>query len=88
MSRETAASPREVVEQVAVGTTVEVESEGQVERWTICRVGDSKPDLGVVSEEAPLARALLGAHQGESRSYVVGTRTWLVSVRRIRRAVQ
>jgi transcription elongation GreA/GreB family factor len=70
---------------VTVGSIVEVERAGEMEVWAIHPAGGSNPEIGIISEDAPLARALIGAQEGEMRSYSVGVRVWVVAVTRIQR---
>lgn len=66
----------------AIGASIEVEwSDGRRETWTLGHDGDAS--AGVLSVDAPFARAVLGATVGESRTYAVGDRVWSVLVRRI-----
>jgi transcription elongation GreA/GreB family factor len=68
---------------VGVGTTVEIERDGETEKWQIAREGESDIAAGVIASNAPLARALLGAASGETRSFQAGDHEWTVSVRAV-----
>lgn len=44
---------------VDIGETVLLQNDGEVERYTIVSPAESNPDLGCISYESPLGRALL-----------------------------
>lgn len=50
---------------VRVGSTVVVEVEGDEERYTIVGAIEAKPTQGLISNESPVGRALLGLRPGE-----------------------
>src|SRR5215217_6337090 len=52
-------------EFVSVGSTVVVEVEGDEERYTIVGAIEAKPAQGLISNESPVGRALLGLRPGE-----------------------
>ncbi len=53
-------------EHVAIGSTVEVESEGGAETFTIVGSAEARPAEGKISNESPVGRALIGRKIGES----------------------
>lgn len=52
-------------EEVRIGSTVIVEVEGEEERYTIVGAIEAKPAQGLISNESPVGRALLGRRPGE-----------------------
>ena len=50
---------------VQIGSTVEVESDGQREKYTIVGSAEASPGDGKISNESPVGRALLGHKKGE-----------------------
>jgi len=48
------------VNMVKIGSTVETLSEGRVKKFTIVGSNDAKPGEGLISNESPLGKALLG----------------------------
>jgi transcription elongation factor GreA len=52
-------------EQVRVGSTVVVDVEGEEERYTIVGAIEAKPAQGLISNESPVGRALLGLRPGD-----------------------
>lgn len=75
----------ERVQRVRSGATVEIvrNEDRALETWTIRGDGASDPSLGLISSDAPLARALLGARVGEQRTFRAAGREWTVRVDRI-----
>jgi transcription elongation factor GreA len=53
---------------VAVGSTVVVEVDGDEERYTIVGAIEAKPAAGLISNESPVGKALLGKRAGEDAS--------------------
>ncbi len=51
---------------VGLGSTVVVEIEGDEERYTIVGAIEAKPAAGLISNESPVGRALLGKRPGET----------------------
>jgi len=53
--------------RVHFGATVTLEriEDAEEERYTICGVLESEPDIGLISVHAPLARAMLGKEEGD-----------------------
>lgn len=54
-------------DKVTVGSTVKVldEEMGETEQYKIVGVIESNPDLGLISNESPIGKALLGHKKGE-----------------------
>ena len=52
-------------ETVRLGSTVVVEVEGDEERYTIVGAIEAKPSLGLISNESPVGKALLGKRVGQ-----------------------
>lgn len=50
---------------VRIGSTVVVDAEGDEERYTIVGAIEAKPSAGLISNESPVGRALLGKRPGE-----------------------
>ncbi len=71
-----------ISDEVRIGSTVVVDVEGEEERYTIVGAIEAKPAQGLISNESPVGRALLGlrpgqetvamAPHGETRLRVVG----------------
>jgi transcription elongation factor GreB len=77
-------SPPKAPNAVTVGTCVTVEVEDgddvQVRRFVVAGFDDGDPAAGRVSYTAPLARALLGASEGENRVLHLDGRERVVAV--------
>ena len=52
-------------DEVRLGTTAVVEIEGDEERYTIVGAIEAKPAAGLISNESPVGRALLGRKVGD-----------------------
>ena len=52
-------------DEVRLGSTVVVEIEGDEERYTIVGAIEAKPAAGLISNESPVGRALLGRKVGD-----------------------
>ena len=52
-------------DEVRIGSTVVVDVEGDEERYTIVGAIEAKPAQGLISNESPVGRALLGLRPGE-----------------------
>ena len=50
---------------VQIGSTVEIESDGSRERYTIVGSAEADPGAGRISNESPVGRALLGRKKGD-----------------------
>lgn len=53
-------------DEVTLGSTVVVEIEGDEERYTIVGAIEAKPALGLISNESPVGKALLGKRIGQT----------------------
>ena len=62
MDNESNAGPPD---EVRLGTTAVVEIEGDEERYTIVGAIEAKPAAGLISNESPVGRALLGRKVGD-----------------------
>src|SRR5918992_5246859 len=51
---------------VGLGSTVVVEVDGEEERYTIVGAIEAKPAAGLISNESPVGKALLGKRPGET----------------------
>jgi transcription elongation factor GreA len=51
---------------VGLGSTVVVDFEGEEERYTIVGAIEAKPARGLISNESPIGRALLGKRPGQT----------------------
>ena len=58
-------------EEVRIGSTVVVEVEGEEERYTIVGAIEAKPAQGLISNESPVGKALMGHKRGEIVSVAV-----------------
>ena len=54
-----------VGDEVRIGSTVLVDVEGEEERFTIVGAIEAKPGQGLISNESPVGRALLGMRPGD-----------------------
>lgn len=52
-------------DEVRIGSTVVVDVEGEEERYTIVGAIEAKPAEGLISNESPVGRALIGLRPGE-----------------------
>jgi transcription elongation factor GreA len=52
--------------EVSIGSTVVVEIEGDEERYTIVGAIEAKPAMGLISNQSPVGRALLGKRVGQT----------------------
>lgn len=68
------------IKQVASGATAKLLLSNGTERVIMINHGQSDPDRGVISDETPLARAIMGAKAGDSRTYCVLDRQFTVKV--------
>ena len=57
--------PADAGDEVRIGSTVVVDVEGEEERYTIVGAIEAKPAQGLISNESPVGRALLGLRPGE-----------------------
>jgi transcription elongation factor GreA len=58
-------APENAGDEVRIGSTVVVDVEGEEERYTIVGAIEAKPAQGLISNESPVGRALLGLRPGE-----------------------
>lgn len=68
---------------VQVGSTVVVDVEGDEERYTIVGAIEAKPAHGLISNESPVGKALLGLHPGEEAIVAAPRGTMRLKVLRI-----
>jgi transcription elongation factor GreA len=68
---------------VQVGSTVVVDVEGDEERYTIVGAIEAKPAHGLISNESPVGKALLGLHPGEEAMVAAPRGTMRLKVLRI-----
>jgi transcription elongation factor GreA len=68
---------------VQVGSTVVVDVEGDEERYTIVGAIEAKPAQGLISNESPVGKALIGLHPGEEASVAAPRGTMRLRVLRI-----
>ena len=66
--------------EVSLGSTAKILMVGGAERTITINHGESDPDHGLISDQTPLAQAILGAHKGDERSYAVLDRRFTVKV--------
>ena len=52
--------------EVSIGSTVVVEIDGDEERYTIVGAIEAKPAIGLISNESPVGKALLGKRVGQT----------------------
>lgn len=52
--------------EVTIGSTVVVEIDGDEERYTIVGAIEAKPAMGLISNESPVGKALLGKQVGQN----------------------
>lgn len=68
--------------RVHFGATVTLEriEDGEEERYTICGVLESEPEIGLISVHAPMARAMMGKEAGDEFAVTLpgGTRGYEV----------
>ncbi|MHC3993866.1 transcription elongation factor GreA [Thiomicrolovo sp. ZZH C-3] len=68
--------------RVHFGATVTLEriEDGEEERYTICGVLESEPEIGLISVHAPLSRAVMGKAEGDELTVKLpaGTRAYEV----------
>lgn len=72
--------PRGDASTVRLGGTVVVEVDGDEERYTIVGAIEAKPAAGLISNESPVGKALLGKRVGEKTSVAAprGQATYLI----------
>ncbi len=65
--------PKKKQEIVDLGAQVQVEVDGQIDEFTIVGSLETNPDIGRISNESPIGRALLGRRKGEE--VIIGSPT-------------
>ena len=65
---------------VQIGSTVEVESDGGRERYTIVGSAEAAPADGKISNESPVGRALLGRKKGDKVIVSVPAGNWTYKI--------
>lgn len=66
---------------INVGSKVKVSLGDKTEKvFTIGSTKEADPSQGIISNECPLGKALMGAKVGEDISYIVGDATFTVRV--------
>ena len=68
---------------VRLGTTVVVEVEGDEERYTIVGAIEAKPSLGLISNESPVGKALLGKRVGQEANVVTPRGQTTFTIKRV-----
>jgi transcription elongation factor GreA len=70
---------------IEIGSTVEIELEGEARRQTFTIRGHSEgePESGVISFDSPMGQALLGAGEGDVRAFEVEDSEHAVRVLRV-----
>lgn len=66
---------------IGIGSKVKITLPDNGEKtFTIGSTKEADPSQGIISNECPLGKALIGAKQGENISYIVGESTFTVRV--------
>lgn len=60
---------RDSADEVAAGVVVVLDVDGDEETYLVGSREDRHTELDVLSAESPMGRAVLGAHEGETRSF-------------------
>lgn len=60
---------------VSIGTTVVIETNGQIDEFTIVDTLEANPAIGKISNESPVGKALLGKRKGEEVVVQSATKT-------------
>jgi transcription elongation factor GreA len=68
---------------VGVGSTVVVDFDGEEERYTIVGAVEAKPSAGLISNESPIGRALLGRRPGQTAQFTTPMGATTVKILRI-----
>jgi transcription elongation factor GreA len=74
---------RSATDVVGLGSTVVVDFEGFEEKYTIVGAIEAKPSAGLISNESPIGRALLGKRPGQSTSVATPGGTTSIKILRI-----
>jgi len=67
--RDAVIGERTTADEVAPGVVVVLDVAGDEETYLVGSREDRHPDLDVLSSDSPMGRSLLGARQGEARSF-------------------
>ena len=70
---------------VNLGSTVVVDFDGDEERYTIVGAIEAKPAAGLISNESPIGRALLGKRPGQTAFVATPGGQTKITVKRIER---
>jgi transcription elongation factor GreA len=70
-------------ERVDIGSTVHLELEDGVQKYTIVGSTEANPDEGKISNESPIGRALLGKKPGEKVEVTVPSGTIMYKIAKI-----
>lgn len=68
---------------VALGSTVVVDFDGDEERYTIVGAVEAKPAAGLISNESPIGKALMGKRSGQKAQFQTPAGTTTVKVVRV-----
>jgi transcription elongation factor GreA len=71
-------------DHVQIGSTVEVQSEDGKEKFKIVGSAEADPGAGMISNESPVGRALLGHKKGDTVSVSVPAGDWNYKILSIR----
>lgn len=69
---------------VNLGDTAVIESDGELEEYTIVGIAEASPAKGLISNESPLGRALLNHHVGEEVPVNAPNGTFVVKIVAVR----
>ena len=69
--------------KVSIGSTVHLELEDGVQRYTIVGSTEADPDAGKISDESPIGQALLGKTKGEEVEINVPSGTMVYKIKNI-----
>ncbi len=70
---------------VGVGSVVIVDIDGDEERYTIVGAIEAKPKDGLISNESPICKALMGKRAGDKATVMTPGGTARITIRRIER---
>lgn len=68
---------------VGLGSTVVVDFDGEEETYTIVGAIEAKPSAGLISNESPIGKALLGKRPGETARFATPAGSTAVKILRI-----
>ena len=66
---------KDLQKTVLIGATIELEVNGQKDEFSIVGTLEADPDLGKISNESPVGRALIGKKEGETATVNSETKT-------------